>query len=194
MAVVYSMKTVQSLLGKISKAGAVQPAQHPLPVTSIGGGMMIVLPWSNAATWENLPLKRRQMWQSALAHPHGRYNYLRLESNDVRKHLASRYDVEHMSLLELVELGQHAVESGFLSVAEYSILVTTSRLEEKFDVFTGTPMLLERNASVKFNLYSLWQKRLKTLKRIKNAEFESTEDILRVLHSLSVERYAQHGL
>ena len=193
MAVVYSMKTVQSLLGKIAQSGSGQSPQHRLPVTSIGGGLTIVLPWSDAASWAGLPKKRRRIWQSALSHPHGRYNYLGLEPQDVRLHLAARYDVEYMNLHELVQLGQHAVESGLLSVAEYSILVTTSRIEEKFDMVTGTPMLLERNAQIKFNLYELWQKRLKILRRIKNSEFESTEDILRVLHSLAKARDEVEG-
>lgn len=195
MAVVYSMKTVHSLLGRIAKSNSpLQSQGGSLPITSTGGGLMIILPWSDAATWENLPLKRRRIWQSALSHPHGRYNYLGLEPEEIRKQLAAQYDVESLNLFELVQLGQHAVENGLLSVAEYSTLVTTSRIEEKFDVFTGTPMLMERNAQIKFNLLDLWKKRLKILSKIKNPEFESTEDIIRFLHSLCQTRDQLNGL
>jgi len=194
MAVVYSMKTVHSLLGRMAKQNSPLGKAHGLPVASSGGGLMIILPWSDAASWENLPLKRRRIWQSALAHPHGRYNYLGLAPEDVRRQLAAQYDVESMTLVELVQLGQHAVENGLLSVAEYSILVTTSRIEEKFDVFTGTPMLTERHTQIKFNVFEIWQKRLKILTRIRNTEFESTADIIRFLHGLCKMRDDLKGL
>ena len=194
MAVVYSMKTVHSLLGRIAKQSSPLSKTHGLPVPSSGGGLMIILPWSDAASWENLPIKRRRIWQSALAHPHGRYNYLGLEPEEVRRQMATQYDVESISLVELVQLGQHAVENGLLSVAEYSILVTTSRIEEKFDVFTGTPMLMERPAQIKFNVFDVWKKRLKVLRRIKNAEFESSADIIRFLHGLCKTRDQLNGL
>ncbi len=179
MAIVYSMDTVYSLLGKIVKEQNQQDNSNKSTENSI------VLPWLNYEEWSCQPAQRKKIWQLALARPYLRKNYSQISYDELNDNLSRNFNLSNITLREMIDLGIHAVEGGLLSVDELINFITISRIEEKFDNISNSSFLTERNMDTPFNLSLFWLKRIKMLNRIKHTNFESSLSIAEFVKNIA---------